>query len=327
MGFLQVSNISKLQNGKPVVDGVSFTQAPFQKLAIAGETGSGKSSLLKMIAGLEQPSNGMIFFQDKHVLGPEFRLVPGHPEIAFLSQHFELRNAYRVEELLSYANKLSDEMANAIFEVCMINHLVKRKTDQLSGGERQRIAIARLLIGAPKLLLLDEPYSNLDLIHKNILKDVIKEIGETLQITCLLVSHDPTDILPWADEIMLMQHGKIVQSGAPEYVYQHPSNTYTASLLGKYQILPPNIADLLLPYSGTAPLGKKIFVRPGNFRIATVDHGVAAHVRNIQFMVGFYELELVVEETIIYIHTLNKHVQKNETIFIALDTKTVQFLG
>ena len=75
MGFLEVNNISKLQNGKPVVDAISFTQAPFQKLAIAGETGSGKSSLLKMIAGLEQPSDGMIFFQDKHVLGPEFRPV------------------------------------------------------------------------------------------------------------------------------------------------------------------------------------------------------------------------------------------------------------
>jgi hypothetical protein len=97
--------------------------------------------------------------------------------------------------------------------------------------------------------------------------------------------------------------------------------------LGKYQILPPHIADLLLPYSGTAPLGKRIFVRPGNFRLASVDHGVAAQVRNIQFMVGFFELELVVEDTIIYIHTLNRHVQKNEIVFIALDTKTIQFLG
>jgi iron(III) transport system ATP-binding protein len=218
-------------------------------------------------------------------------------------------------------------MANAIFEVCMINHLVKRKTDQLSGGERQRIAIAQLLIRSPKLLLLDEPYSNLDLIHKNILKDVIREIGENLQISCLLVSHDPTDILPWANEVMLMQHGKIVQSGAPEHVYQHPTNAYTAALLGKYQILPLHIADLLLPYSGTAPVGKKIFVRPGNFKITSEDHGVAAQVISVEFMVGFYELELIVEDTIVYIHTLNRHVQKGEVIFIALDAKTIQFIG
>lgn len=195
MGFLEINNISKIQDGKWVVDDVSFSQAPFQKMAIAGETGSGKSTLLKMIAGLIQPDKGMIYFKDKHVLGPDYKLIPGHKDIAYLSQHFELRNSYRVEELLSYANKLTDEMANAIFEVCMINHLVKRKTDQLSGGERQRIAIARLLIGSPELLILDEPYSNLDLIHKNILKNVIREIGESLNITCLMVSHDPTDIL------------------------------------------------------------------------------------------------------------------------------------
>jgi len=112
-----------------------------------------------------------------------------------------------MEELLSYSNQLSDEMAHAIFEVCMISHLMKRKNDQLSGGERQRVAIAKLLISSPKLLLLDEPFSNLDLIHKNILKDVIQEIGDKLNITCLMVSHDPTDTLSWADQIMIMQHG------------------------------------------------------------------------------------------------------------------------
>ena len=145
-----------------MVDDISFSQKAFQKIAIAGETGSGKSSMLKMIAGLLQPDQGMIYFNDKHVLGPDFKLIPGHPDIAYLSQHFELRNSYRVEELLSYANKLSEEMANAIFEVCMISHLVKRRTDQLSGGERQRIAIARALIRTPKLLLLDEATSALD---------------------------------------------------------------------------------------------------------------------------------------------------------------------
>ena len=118
MGFLEISNISKLTDGKSVVDEVSFSQSTNQKIAIAGETGSGKSTLLKMIAGLVQPDQGMIYFNDKHVLGPDFKLIPGHPDIAYLSQHFELRNSYRVEELLTYANKLTDEMANALFEVC-----------------------------------------------------------------------------------------------------------------------------------------------------------------------------------------------------------------
>lgn len=324
MGFLEINNISKIQDGKWVVDDVSFSQAPFQKIAIAGETGSGKSTLLKMIAGLIQPDKGMIYFNDKHVLGPEYKLIPGHPDIAYLSQHFELRNSYRVEELLSYANKLTDEMANAIFEVCMINHLVKRKTDQLSGGERQRIAIARLLIGSPKLLILDEPYSNLDLIHKNILKNVIREIGDNLNITCLMVSHDPTDILSWADEILLMKGGKIIQQGKPESVYRHPANAYAAGLLGNYYILDAPLSDTFRTAAGINNTGNELFIRPEYFKIVSHNEGIEAIVKEKYFMAGFYELELIISDTVITIRTMQKHPKKGDKIFIALEKEVFE---
>jgi len=324
MGFLEISNISKYHDGKPVVDDISFSQKAFQKIAIAGETGSGKSSMLKMIAGLVQPDQGMIYFNDKHVLGPDFKLIPGHPDIAYLSQHFELRNSYRVEELLSYANKLSEEMANAIFEVCMISHLVKRRTDQLSGGERQRIAIARLLIGSPKLLILDEPYSNLDLIHKNILKNVIREIGNSLQITCLMVSHDPSDILSWADEIILMKAGKIIQQGKPEDVYRYPVNAYAAGLLGNYYTLSPKLSDAFRKISEVRENGNEIFVRPEYFKIVSENEGLVAFVKEKYFMAGIYELELVLADTIITIRTMQKHPKKGDKIFIALEKEVLE---
>jgi ABC-type sugar transport system ATPase subunit len=324
MEFLEISNISKLIDGKGIVDEISFSQAANQKIAIAGETGSGKSTLLKMIAGLVQPDQGMIYFNDKHVLGPDFKLIPGHPEIAYLSQHFELRNSYRVEEVLSYANKLTNEMANAIFEVCMINHLVKRKTDQLSGGERQRIAIAKLLIGSPKLLILDEPYSNLDLIHKNILKNVIREIGESLQITCLMVSHDPSDILSWADEIILMKAGKIVQNGKPEDVYRHPVNAYAAGILGTYYTLSPNLSDAFRIIAGVNENGTGIFVRPEYFKIVTPHEGIEAHVKERFFMAGIYELELIIADTVLTIRTMQKNPQKGDSIFIALEKEVFE---
>jgi ABC-type sugar transport system ATPase subunit len=321
MGFLEISNISKLLDGKRVVDEISFSQTANQKIAIAGETGSGKSTLLKMIAGLVQPDQGMIYFNDKHVLGPDFKLIPGHPDIAYLSQHFELRNSYRVEELLSYANKLTEDMANAIFEVCMIRHLVKRKTDQLSGGERQRIAIARLLISSPKFLILDEPYSNLDLIHKNILKNVIREIGDSLQITCLMVSHDPTDILSWADEIILMKSGKIVQQGKPEDVYRYPANAYAAGILGNYYTLSPHLSDTFRKKAGFTETNFGIFVRPEYFKIVAPQDGIEALVKERFFMAGIYELELEIADTILTIRTMQKHPQKGDTIFIALENE------
>ncbi len=324
MGFLEISNISKLTDGKSVVDEVSFSQSTNQKIAIAGETGSGKSTLLKMIAGLVQPDQGMIYFNDKHVLGPDFKLIPGHPDIAYLSQHFELRNSYRVEELLTYANKLTDEMANAIFEVCMISHLVKRRTDQLSGGERQRIAIARLLIGSPKLLILDEPYSNLDLIHKNILKNIIREIGGSLQITCLMVSHDPSDILSWADQIILMKSGKIIQMGNPEEVYRNPTNSYAAGLLGNYYTLNPQLSDVFRKKAGFNETGNGLFVRPEYFKIVSETDGIEAYVKDKFFMAGFYELEIVIANTVLTIRTMQKHPKKGDTLFIALENEVLE---
>lgn len=319
MALLKVSNISKQLAGVPIVDGVSFEQQYLQKIAIAGETGSGKTTLLKMIAGLIQPDQGRIVFKDKQVLGPDFKLIPGHPDIAYLSQYFELRNSYRVEELLSYANNLTDKMANAIFEVCMINHLVKRKTDQLSGGERQRIAIARLLISSPKLLILDEPYSNLDLIHKNILKNVIREIGESMNISCLMVSHDPIDILSWADEIILMQAGKIAQQGKPEAVYRYPVNAYAAGILGNFQVLTPDLSDAFRKIAGLEPTGKSIFVRPDYFNVVSAVAGIEAIVKELFFLAGIYELELSIGDTIITIRTMLRHIKKGDHIFIALE--------
>jgi len=207
------------------------------KMAVAGETGSGKTTLLKTMAGLAQAEKGTVSFEGQRVLGPLEKLIPGHPGIAYLSQQFELPQHLRIEQVLEYANELPEEEAQELFRVCQIDHLMKRKTHQLSGGERQRIALAKLLIASPRLLLLDEPFSNLDMIHKEVLKSVIRDIGQRLDITCMLVSHDPLDTLSWADEILVLRDGKVVQQGPPMQVYQTPVDEYVAGLLGKYNLI------------------------------------------------------------------------------------------
>lgn len=221
--FLQVSRITLREAGNQVLQDISFTQPEFCKIAIAGETGSGKSTLLQTIAGLVQPSSGAVWLEQKRVKGPQEHLIPGHPGIGYLSQQFELPRFLRVEQILQYANKLAPATAENLYEVCRISHLLARRTDHLSGGERQRIALARLVLSSPRLLLLDEPFSNLDVTHKNILKTVIQEVSALLGITCILISHDPLDTLPWADEIIIMQAGKIIQQGTPAHIYQQPS--------------------------------------------------------------------------------------------------------
>jgi iron(III) transport system ATP-binding protein len=215
---------------------ISFTLNKNQRLAIAGETGSGKSTLLKTIAGLSTPQQGSIQFEGEKVLGPLDRLIPGQPGIAYLSQHFELWHNYKVSEILDYTNDLDPTDAAELYRLCHIEHLLKRRTDQLSGGERQRIALARLLVHPPRLLLLDEPYSNLDLNHKRTLKTVIKNIEEKFDITTILVSHDPYDTLTWADTLIVLKDAKLIQQGPPREVYAKPESEYTAGLLGDYSL-------------------------------------------------------------------------------------------
>jgi len=261
--LLSLTHVSKSRRDQPVVHDISFTLPRFRKLAIAGVTGSGKSTVLKMIGGLEQPDAGTILFEGKKVKGPLEVLIPGTPGTAYLSQHFELRNHYRMEELLDMANRLTGAEAAAIVELCRVGHLMKRKSDQLSGGEKQRIALACCLVTGPSLLLLDEPFSNMDAIHRSMLKSVIEEVGAQLGTTMILVSHDPADILSWADEIIVMQEGRIVQQGAPAQLYHRPQSEYVAGLLGSYNLLPAGYAPGLAKLAGIPARGrKKLFIRP-----------------------------------------------------------------
>ncbi|MBV8251980.1 MAG: ABC transporter ATP-binding protein [Chitinophaga sp.] len=287
MSFLTVNGISKQLQDQAVVKDVSFNQPQFQKLAIAGATGSGKSTLLKIISGLLQTDEGTVDFLGKRVKGPLDVLIPGHPGIAYLSQHFELRNNFRVEEILERDNKLTAQDAMHVYEVCRITHLFKRKNDQVSGGERQRVALARLLTTAPQLLVLDEPFSNLDMIHKQQLKDVIADISSELSITCLLTSHDPLDVLSWADRIMIMRHGEVIQQGTPQEVYLHPQDDYCAALFGKFN----HLSDVQAAVLGIQTTDTAIYIRPEKVVLAD-GNGIAAKVLSVKFF-GSYEEALL----------------------------------
>jgi ABC-type sulfate/molybdate transport systems ATPase subunit len=232
---LQLNNINSniLLGGFKLTD-ITFNVLPSSRLAIIGSTGSGKSTLLKIIAGFIQHESGKILFNNVELLGPNFQLIAGAKGIGYLSQHFELRNNYQMHELLDMNNNLTPEQLNEICEACDILHLLERKSNELSGGEKQRVALARILVGQPKLLILDEPYSNLDYAHKKHLKQVINNVCAQFGITCILTSHEPADILSWAQQILVLHKGVVVQYAAAKDVYYKPSNQYCAALLGEY---------------------------------------------------------------------------------------------
>jgi ABC-type sugar transport system ATPase subunit len=327
MSFLHVSGISLKEEGNPVLTDITFAQQQFQKLAIAGETGSGKSTLLQTIAGLVQPSEGEVFFLEKRVIGPADKLVPGHKGIAYLSQQSELPPYLRVEQVLRYANALSEEEAQTLYRVCRIDHLAKRRTDQVSGGERQRIALARLLSSSPKLLLLDEPFSNLNLKHKHLLKTVIRDISDQLRVTCLLVSHDPLDTLSWADEILVLKAGQIVQKGPPEQVYRQPVDEYTAGLFGNYNLIPAAEASAFAGLPGVVPNGKSLLLRPESFTLkTTAGTGMAGIVKNMYFLGSHYELDVSLGHQLVTVTSGENHWVQGDTVFVSLRPEAVWYV-
>ena len=302
MELLTVTGIGLEEKGVGVLSGISFRQQAGQKLALAGESGTGKSTLLQTIAGLVQPSAGEVRVAGERVRGPAETLVPGHPGVAYLSQKSELPPSLRVEQVLRYANQRPVAEAQALFALCRIGHLAERRTDQLSGGEQQRVALARLLLGAPRLLLLDEPFSNLDRGHKRVMQAIIEQVGTRLGITCLLVAHDAADLLPWADEIIVLRRGRIGQQGPPAQIYQQPVDEYTAALFGDYSLVRGADQRALVAHSGPQRRASKnpLLVRPEQFVLGPAGGaGLAGTVRAVRFFGSHYEVEVALPHTIV----------------------------
>ena len=311
MHLLSVSNLfSKKLLGNFALENINFTQLKFEKIALIGETGSGKSTLLKTIAGLIQPTNGTILFNGEKVMGPDWQLVAGQKGIAYLSQHFELRNNYRMEELLMYANELTQQEANELYRLCRIDHLMQRNSYELSGGEKQRIALARLLITKPKLLILDEPYSNLDLIHRNILKEIVENICNKYEISSIITSHEPADVLPWADKIIVLKNGKVLQEGTAVEVYKSPINEYVAGLLGSYNLLDKNIF-----------LTEKI-IRPEDIELVKESTGnFYGMILSVKFMGNYFEVVIDIQQQLLKVQTANSDIKVGDIMGIIFNDK------
>lgn len=328
MSWLKVDELSKIINGISVVDKVSFTQNKKENIAIAGTTGSGKTTLLKMIAGLIQPTKGFIFFANERVKGAEEKLLPGHKHIAYLSQHFELRNNYFVQDLLDVYNKTEQEEADKIYSVCQITHLLQRKTNELSGGEKQRIALACQLVTNPKLLLLDEPFSNLDMFHKKIMKQVIDDISSQLEITCIKASHDWEDILPWADSIYIMQDGKIIQQGDAKEIYYKPINGYVAALSGDYNLIEIENTKNFQNQLTKNIQGKKFFLRPEQIKVepAVNIYQQENTITKISFYGSYYLIDVQMNHQLIQVKTVQNNFSVGQRVLLSVPTTDVWFI-
>jgi iron(III) transport system ATP-binding protein len=327
MDLLKVSGINKTNKRGFHLKDISFTQGSLAHIGVAGETGSGKTTLFKIIAGLIQPDSGELLFKGEKVIGPDYKLIPGHKGIAYLSQQFELPNFLRVEQVLEYANELHEKEAEELYHICRLEHLMKRRTDQLSGGERQRIAIARLLINSPELFLLDEPFSNMDMLNKNLLKSVLNDISARLKITFMIISHDPLDMLSWAHDIFVMKDGVILQKAKPEMIYSNPQNEYIAGLFGKYNMLNGELLSLFSVSMPESP-AKKAMIRPENLSInGSFDADPSAKIINTRYYGSYYELDIIMASQLLVLKCNDLPGREGDTVKITLDPRSIVYLS
>jgi ABC-type Fe3+/spermidine/putrescine transport system ATPase subunit len=324
MKLLEVLDVSFEEHGIQVIQPLSFVQEQGQKVALVGESGAGKSTLLQLITGLVQPNTGEIRVAGSRVRGPAVALVPGHPGVAYLSQKSDLPKFLRVEQVLGYASKRPAAETHSLYKMCRIDHLLTRRTDQLSGGEQQRVALARLLLGQPQLLLLDEPFSNLDRVHKRQLQAIIEEVGTRLGITCLLVSHEATDVLGWADELLVLRSGQLVQQGPAELLYKEPANVYTAALLGDYNLVTG--ADRLALAPDVAGPGA-LLVRPEQIQLGPATLGKPlGTVQAVRFLGSYYELDVQLMTMLVRARASQPRFVVGEQVSVRIATDAVWLL-
>ena len=236
--MLEIKNISFIYIEKPVIENISFEIAKGQNIAVIGESGCGKSTLLKLLYGLYDLDKGEIFYNEERILGPKYNLIPGEDYIKYLAQDFDLMPYITVEEnvgkfLSNFYKDKKKARVQELLEMVEMTEFAKVKAKYLSGGQQQRVALARVLALEPQILLLDEPFSQIDSFRKNSLRRNLFKYFKEKQITCIIATHDSNDALSFSDETIVLQNGKLIAKGSSRELYENPPSFYIASLFGE----------------------------------------------------------------------------------------------
>ena len=232
---IRFEHITKKFKNTTAVKDMDITINDGEMVCLLGPSGCGKSTTLSMVAGLEIPTDGDIFFDGKSMAGVEAE----KRDIGMVFQNYALYPHMTVAENIMFPLRMRwipkaerMEKMRAVAEMMKITEYLKRKPAQLSGGQQQRVAIARALVKEPKLLLLDEPFSNLDARLRIELRNDIRALQQKLKITTIFVTHDQEEAMSISDRILLMNRGELQQYDTPQNMYRFPANQFVAGFLG-----------------------------------------------------------------------------------------------
>jgi multiple sugar transport system ATP-binding protein len=264
MGSVQLKKLRKKYNDLEVVHGIDLEIQPGEFIVLVGPSGCGKSTTLRMIAGLEEITDGEILI-DGNVVND---VAPKDRNISMVFQNYALYPHMSVKDNMSFALKLRnesrdkiDQAVNEAANILGLTEYLERRPNELSGGQRQRVAMGRAIVRNPKVFLFDEPLSNLDAKLRTQMRAEIKRLHYRMKTTIVYVTHDQVEAMTLADRIVIMNGGNIEQVGTPEEIYSNPKNTFVANFIGSP---PMNLvsSEKYFPHLPEKFAGKVIGVRP-----------------------------------------------------------------
>jgi iron(III) transport system ATP-binding protein len=301
---VEFRGVSKRYGPVTAVDNVSFTIEAGTLVTLLGPSGCGKTTTLRMIAGLEMATEGQILIGGRDVT----RLPTSERDVSMVFQSYALFPHMTVLENVAYGPTVSgvkksqaNEMAMTKLDLIGLKGFEARMPSELSGGQQQRVAVARALVLEPKVLLFDEPLSNLDAKLRRRVREDIRELQLKLNLTVAYVTHDQQEALAVSDRIIVMSNAKIAQVGQPRDLYEEPSNLFVANFIGDANIVDAELQapdgaharvkvggiDLRLPHRGVAAGAAKVAIRPESLLLSSSQPqgpAVAAEVRKAAYL-------------------------------------------
>ena len=247
--MLKVQNISFAYDTKTILHDISFSVEQGQHVSIIGESGSGKSTLIKLLYGTYDLPEGDISWNDKPILGPKYNLVIGYDFMKYVAQEFDLMPFISVEQNIGkfLSNFFPEEKQRRTAELIELVDLVEFtdvKVKLLSGGQKQRVALARAIARQPEIIVLDEPFSHIDNFQKQTLRRNLFKYLKEKNISCVVATHDREDVLPYSDQMIVLNNGKIIASDTPKELYRNPEKPLIASFFDEFNTFKASELDL-----------------------------------------------------------------------------------
>ena len=276
----------------PVLEGISFDLDPGGHLCVMGESGCGKSTLLKALYGLFDLDDGEISWKEKQILGPAYNLVPGMPFFKYVAQETDLMPFTTVADNVSkYLSRIdmeaSEKRTQELLEVIGMSEFADTKVKILSGGQKQRVALARALALNPELLLLDEPFSQVDNFKKNTLRRTLFRYLKDHNIACVVATHDSEDALSFSDKMVVIKGNRLHAVGSPADLFRDPPDKYVASLFD-------DVNEMILK-------GEKVLLYPNQIRIVPYSE-VKARVLRSYYKGTHWLVEMDFEGQVIFVN-------------------------